>query len=226
MAVAASDDSHLLGKFWLAESPDHQLTGWLDLSGSRPVVTVNGQLTPAMTSRAQNEDWDASEFADKEFDSVTHTIHGHLAEGRKRKVTIAEAVSASRRYNMILDVDPEGEPSGGVHVFRGAWAARGAHISVDETIGSASIRFANIDEWVRSNGVTVEIVPGDLGAKCESHTNSLRRIQHRFQVRVGGLRLSSFVIIPRCGLTVPALGKMRGWRSTTSSVHLWMSFCG
>lgn len=161
MAVAASDDSHLLGKFWLAESPDHQLTGWLDLSGSRPVVTVNGQLTPAMTSRAQNEDWDASEFADKEFDSVTHTIHGHLAEGRKRKVTIAEAVSASRRYNMILDVDPEGEPSGGVHVFRGAWAARGAHISVDETIGSASIRFANIDEWVRSNGVTVEIVPGD-----------------------------------------------------------------
>ncbi|HJQ45584.1 MAG TPA: HEPN domain-containing protein [Amycolatopsis sp.] len=144
---------HLLGSFWLAGSRDQALTGWLDLSGKRPTVTLNGQLTPAMARNVGGTGVEYGEPVDDTFNDEKLTLHGYLAEGARRKVTILDAITISRRYNLFA----VGDSSEGVHVLRGTWAVRGAHIEPNEEVVSSWFKFTNLDEWIGTNGITATV---------------------------------------------------------------------
>ncbi|GHE83379.1 hypothetical protein GCM10017786_13080 [Amycolatopsis deserti] len=153
--MGEAEGNHLLGKFWLADQPERQLTGWLDLSGARPKVTLNGQLTPAVVWTPSPDGAGAHGHpADDTFSDGGLTIHGLLAEGARRAVTVFDAITRSRRYDMMAVNDD----SDGVHVLQGTWLARGAHLDDNEEILSARIRFTNLDEWIGQSGVTGKVI--------------------------------------------------------------------
>lgn len=149
-----TESRHLLGRFWLPSQPDRQLTGWLDLSGTRPIVTLNGQLTPAVEWKPTTDGNSIiGHPASEGFGTDPGvTIHGSLAEGSQKEVTIFNAITRSRTYEGI----PIGEEIGGVHVLQGTWAVRGGLLTPDEKIVSASLRFTNLDEWINAKSVDAE----------------------------------------------------------------------
>ncbi|GAB3707392.1 hypothetical protein GCM10027598_10630 [Amycolatopsis oliviviridis] len=153
----------LLGRFWLAANPDEKLTGWLDLSGSRPRITLHGQLTPHVTWQQADDGSMIGVPAEDEHDTEGHLIHGYLAEGFDRAVTIFNAITVSRRQNIMTMGTMGKNDEEGVHSLQGTWAARGAHLDNEEQIQSARIRFTNLDDFICQNGtkMTITLKPSE-----------------------------------------------------------------
>ena len=151
--VEASPMAH----FWLPDSPERRHAGRVDLSGPRPQIVVQGQMLSPVTETvveqgAGQEGETVVGMPAHEFPTGRATIHGTLSSGpAPRHVTLVDAWMHSTRFQI-------GGPMGagadnGQQGLRGAWLVHGAHVTPDQRVTGARLRFTHIDEWAVDSGL-------------------------------------------------------------------------
>lgn len=143
------NDTHLLGRFWVAGQPDNSLPGWLDCSQPNPSVTLAGQLTPAIAVATSQSNHLSP--TDREFTPESYTIHGELSQGNFPSVTIFGAICKFREYKGFPGTSSAS--TNGVQVFQGSWLLRGCHLLSGDTFKKAILRFNYLDDWVNKSGL-------------------------------------------------------------------------
>jgi ApeA-like protein/HEPN superfamily Apea-like protein len=143
-----------LGEFWAAGNPTEKRPGWIEIEDLRPIVTVLGQLTPAVAWKSGEDGFQSADFVElNEPERIT--VFGQLATGSERAVTVKEAVTISRKMNLFAITS--GSNQDGMQVLQGMWAVHGKrHLDEDSKLTGAIVKVSGLEAWVNLSGLTGE----------------------------------------------------------------------
>jgi hypothetical protein len=142
------------GRFWLADRPDEQRPGRLDLDGRWPRLELAEQLTSALRQASATPSADGSVLrrfvpVDEGPDVEALTVHGRLA-GVAGKVTLAGAYTLRRR-------GPEQQ-------LEARHALRGGHEpGLDARFSHARLRVQHLEDWPQLGGFRLDCSTTDDG---------------------------------------------------------------
>ena len=139
----AADGPRLDGKFWLADAPDRQVFGTLDLSGRWPVVRLVEPLTPSLMVADRQPAMDGSVVvthvpAPMGPQVERHLVHGRL-HGEQNELTLLDCFT-TRRGN-------------GQHL-QAAYALVGGHVTGDLLVSRVRVRLLHLDRWAHLGGLS------------------------------------------------------------------------
>jgi hypothetical protein len=148
-----------MGHFWLPDSLERRHPGYVDLSGPWPQIIVQGQMLSPVSETvveqgAGQEDETVVGLPAHEFPTDRVTIHGTLSSGSApRHVTLVDAW-VHRSTGLQLGGPLGAGADNGEQGLRGAWLVHGAHVTSDQRVTGARVRFTHIDEWAGDSGIT------------------------------------------------------------------------
>ncbi|GIF75245.1 hypothetical protein Asi02nite_47630 [Asanoa siamensis] len=142
--------------FWLANNPDIQVPGELDLSGDRPRVRLGGSLTsPWATKHEETPDGSVITVSELRDESEEHNelIYGDVE--KSGEVTLIDAFTVRQTLGFG---PPHVGPGYGSQEMSARYAVLGSHISGPEhKFNELRVRFPGAEEWFALPGVVWRI---------------------------------------------------------------------
>lgn len=168
------------GRFWLPDTPEQTVGGWLDLSGPRPLLRLADPIMPSMRQVARSVSVDGTPYSIMEpvkelqaSDGVV--IHGML-RSPSRRITLVGVSNAGVARVVGGVVPDEGE-----QLYRAEYMLVGPQQSgADTSFAIARLRVRHLDSWANLPGIAMEL------AKDWSHITARSERHEEESVRVGG----------------------------------------
>lgn len=154
--MATTGTDRWSGRFWLAETPDREVGGWLDVSDRWPALDLSEALTSPYRQTSATELPDgswmvAAESADDDVQALSFTVHGFV-RGAAQRVTLVDTQSVGR--NMALNVLDDW----GSQRLTARYAFMGGHVDGAEVrFRRVRFRLRHLDAWAQlREGMTIQ----------------------------------------------------------------------